>query len=221
MTADNLEAIALQLESPNARERLQALMSLKSVPAVDAVPLIKKVIYDEHLPVRSLALYTLARNPTPECFELLIALLGTDEDYAARAEAAAALGELGDLRAVEPLIQAFFEDTSWLVQFSVAVALGNLADPRAKDVLRVALVRPETVLQMAAITGLGELHDLDSIDQLLTFANSEDWLIRQRLAEALGNLPVPKSEAALKYLQKDEHPQIAETATFALAKLRA
>jgi HEAT repeat protein len=170
--------------------------------------------------VRSLALYTLARNPTSECFELFIRLLGADEDYAARAEAAAALGELGDLRAVEPLIQAFFEDTSWLVQFSAAVSLGNFADPRAKGVLRKALERPETVLQMAAITGLGELQDIDSLERLLQFANSEDWLIRQRLAEALGNLSVPKSEAALKYLQKDEHPHVSETAEFALKKLK-
>jgi HEAT repeat protein len=220
MTSHNLDAIAIQLDSVNARDRLQALTLLQSVPAVDAVPLIKKVLYDDHLPVRSLALYILARNPTDECFELLVELLGSDEDYAARAEAAAALGELGDGRAVEPLTQAFFEDPSWLVQFSVAVALGNLRDLRAKTVLRDALNRPEAVLKMAAISALGEIQDIESVDRLLQFVESEDWLIRQRLAEALGNLIVPKTEAALRYLQRDEHPQVAQAASFALQRSR-
>lgn len=219
MTSVNLDAIAIQLESANARDRLKALTMLQSVPSEAAVPLIKKVIYDDHLPVRSLALYTLARKPTAECFELLVELLGSDEDYAARAEAAAALGELGDRRAVEPLIQAFFEDPSWLVQFSIAVALGNLGDVRAKTVLRDALNRPEAVLKMAAISALGEIQDMESIDRLLQFVDSEDWLIRQRLAEALGNLVSLKTEAALRYLQRDEHPQVMQAAVFSLQRL--
>jgi len=48
---------------------------------------------------------------------------------------------------------------------------------------------------------------------------SEDWLVRQRLAEALGNLPSPKTRAALQYLAKDNHPQVRTAANYSLSRL--
>jgi HEAT repeat protein len=75
------------------------------------------------------------------------------------------------------------------------------------------------VLQQAAISALGEIKDIESVDQILRFAQSDDWLVRQRLAEALGNLPTPKSASALKYLEKDNHFNVAEAARIGLKKL--
>jgi HEAT repeat protein len=53
----------------------------------------------------------------------------------------------------------------------------------------------------------------------LRFAQAEDWLVRQRLAEALGNLPTPKTISALKYLEKDAHEHVAESARISLKQL--
>jgi HEAT repeat protein len=106
------------------------------------------------------------------------------------------------------------------VRFSAAVSLGNLKDTRAREVLIKALDAPEVVLQQAAIAALGEIKAIDAVDDILRFAQSEDWLIRQRLAEALGNLPTPKSISALKFLAKDSHPQVAEAASIGLQGLQ-
>jgi HEAT repeat protein len=212
----DLTVLARQLKSKDMRDRLQALTKLKYWPAEEAIPLVQTVLYDESLPVRSLAIYTLAENPTAACYDILLNLLEHDTDYAARADAAAALGALQDGRAFEPLVRAFFEDTSWLVQFSAIVSLGNLKDSRASSVLRQALDSSEVVIQIAAISALGEMGDIESVPFLLNFAQSDDWLLRQRLAEALGQLSTSKSLAALKYLQKDAHPQVMQAATFAL-----
>ncbi len=57
------------------------------------------------------------------------------------------------------------------------------------------------------------------MDHILKFALSEDWLIRQRLAEALGNMSCPKSISALKYLEKDIHSQVFQAATISLQRL--
>ena len=48
----NLDKIATQLESTNSRDRLLALVSLREASPEEALPLIKKVLYDELLPVR-------------------------------------------------------------------------------------------------------------------------------------------------------------------------
>ena len=151
---------------------------------------------------------------------LLVKLLVEDEDYGIRADAAGALGYLGDNRALEPLVRAFFEDTTWLVQFSAAVALGNLEDPRAYDVLLKALENKESVIQLAAIGALGEIGAQDAIGRILEFVQSEDWLIRRRVAETLGKLPSDQSKSALHYLAKDEHPQVRDAAITALQTIQ-
>jgi len=209
MTTLSLEQIAAKLESENSADRMVALANLRNVPAAIAVPLIKKVLNDESLQVRSMAVFALGVKPTAECYPILVKLLETDPDYGIRADAAGALGYLEDIRAFEALVRAFYEDTQWLVRFSAAVSLGNLKDPRARDVLLKALDSEQVVIQQA----------IGAIDRILNFAQSEDWLIRQRLAEALGNLPSVKSVSALKYLEKDSNSQVSQAATISLDRL--
>lgn len=219
MSQLSLEQIAAQLESESTKDRMLALAYLRNVAPEDAVPLIKKVLDDESLQIRSMAVFALGLKPTADCYPILIKLLETDPDYGIRADAAGALGYLEDPRAFEPLVRAFYEDTDWLVRFSAAVSLGNLKDVRAHDVLIQALDSEEVVLHQAAIAAIGEIHDIAAVDHILRFAQASDWLVRQRLAEALGNLPSPKSVSALKYLEKDSHPHVATAASLSLKKL--
>ncbi|MEM1394009.1 MAG: HEAT repeat domain-containing protein, partial [Cyanobacteria bacterium P01_H01_bin.150] len=124
MADTSLQEITNQLESSSLRDRMVALASLRNVPAEDAVPLIKKVLDDESLQLRSMAIFALGIKQTPDCYPILVEALQADKDYGIRADAAGALGYLGDIRALEPLSRAFYEDTDWLVRFSAAVALG-------------------------------------------------------------------------------------------------
>jgi HEAT repeat protein len=219
MTVSQLQEISAQLESPNLRDRMVALANLRNIPAEDAVPLIKKVLEDESLQLRSMAIFALGIKQTDECYDILTEILQNDPDYGIRADAAGALGYLGDNRALELLSRAFYEDTDWLVRFSAAVSLGNLKDPRARQVLLQALDSKEEVIQQAAISALGEIGAIESVDSILRFAQSEDWLVRQRLAESLTNLPTAKSLSALKYLEKDNHPNVAQAAKIGVKKL--
>jgi len=217
----DLEKIATQLESHNSKDRLLALTALREVAPEDAVPLIKKVLNDEILPVRSMAVFALGVKPTAECFPILINLLQSDPDYGIRADAAGALGYLNDIRAFEHLTRAFYEDDNWLVRFSAAVSLGNLQDIRAKKLLMEALDSKEVILQQAAIAALGEIKAVEAVEKILTFATSDDWLIRQRIAEALGKLDTVKSRSALKFLAKDSHSQVKEAAQLSLEGLES
>lgn len=215
----SLAQIAQQLDSQNVKDKKLALAALRDVAPEDAVPLIKKVLHDDDQQVRSMAVYALGVKPMDECLSLLVDILVNQEDYGVRADAAGALGNLEDIRAFEPLVRAFYEDTDWLVRFSAAVSLGNLRDPRAEATLLEALDCAETVIQQAAIAALGEIGAINAIDNILNFAQSEDWLVRQRLAEALGNLPSEKSRSALQYLAKDDNPNVVAAAKLSLEKL--
>ena len=219
MTQPNIDTLAQQLETGDLKDRKLALAALRDVPAEQAVPLIKKVLDDKNEQVRSMAIFALGIKQTDECYELLVNILESDADYGIRADAAGALGYLEDPRAFDPLVHALYEDVDWLVRFSAAVSLGNLKNPEAHDALIAALDSKEVVIQQAAIAALGEIKDLSAIDNILDFAQSSDWLVRQRLAEALGNLPSEKTTAALRYLAKDDHAQVAEAARISLEKL--
>jgi HEAT repeat protein len=215
----SLEQISQQLDSDSVKDRKLALAALRDVAPEDAVPLIKKVLKDENQQVRSMAVFALGLKPTDECLDILVHMMHTEEDYGVRADAAGALGYLEDVRALEPLVRAFYEDDQWLVRFSAAVALGNLKDPRAKKTLLAALKSEEVVLQQAAIAALGEIGAVDTIDNILAFIQSEDWLVRQRLAESLGNMPSDRSRSALRYLAKDSNPNVIEAAQISLKRL--
>lgn len=219
MATPNLDQISAQLESENSKDRMLALAMLRDVESEKAAPLIRKVINDDNLQIRSMAVFAMGIKPDEETFDILIRLVETDPDYGIRADAAGALGYLEDQRAFPVLVRAFYEDTDWLVRFSSAVALGNLKDPRAHDVLVEALKSEEVVIQQAAIAAIGEVGDVDAVDDILNFAQAEDWLVRQRLAEALAHLPSPKTEPALRFLERDAHPQVAQAARISLQRL--
>jgi HEAT repeat protein len=218
MNNPKLTEIAAKLESPELKDRMIALASLREFSPSEAVPLIKKVLNDPILQVRSMAVFALGVKQTEECYPILVQILENDPDYGMRADAAGALGYLADIRAFEPLCRAFYEDTQWLVRFSAAVSLGNLKDPRAEALLNQALDSEEVVIQQAAISALGEIKAIESVENILRFAQSPDWLIRQRLAESLGNLDTEKSRSALKYLSKDPHEQVSAAALISLEK---
>ncbi|MEM6426211.1 MAG: HEAT repeat domain-containing protein [Cyanobacteria bacterium P01_D01_bin.128] len=215
----SLEEISRRLESDSSKDRMIALANLRNVPAAEAAPLVRKVIDDKNLQIRSMAVFALGLKPDEQAFETLVTLMESDADYGIRADAAGALGYLGDERAFEPLVHAFYEDVDWLVRFSAAVSLGNLKDPRAHDALMKALDSNMEVMQQAAIAAIGEIGDVEAVGKILTFAQSENWLVRQRLAEALGNLPSDKTESALRFLAKDPHPHVKTAAQISLERL--
>lgn len=215
----DLAALADKLQTGDLKDKKLSLAALRDVPSQEAIELIKLVLDDDNQQVRSMAIFALGIKQTSESFPLLVNILETDPDYGIRADAAGALGYLEDPRAFEPLIRSFYEDTDWLVRFSAAVSLGNLKDPRAHDALIQALNSPEVILQQAAIAAFGEIGDVSALDDILAFAQSDDWLVRQRLAEALGNMPTEKSISALRYMAKDNHSQVSEAAQISLDRL--
>ena len=79
-----------------------------------------------------------------------------DSNPSVRRTAAAALGELADLRAVEPLIAALKDESGW-VRRDAAEALGKLGDRRALEPLAELLDDIETDARLAAAEALKQL----------------------------------------------------------------
>jgi hypothetical protein len=119
-----------------------------------------------------------------------------DEDESVRSSAADALGELGDLRAVEPLLTAL-EDEDESVRSSAADALGNLGDPKAVEPLLTALGDEAYIVRYFAGYALRNLGDPRAVEPLLTALEDENERVRSSAAHALGNLGDPRAAPLL------------------------
>jgi HEAT repeats len=113
----------------------------------------------------------LIRMGSPALETLLAAL--RHEASCARKLAAFALGEIGDRRAVEPLIQALGQDDKYEVRTAATIALGQLKDARALWVLIATLklrgeTTPERQQALEALQSAAELARLKIGDPLAT-----------------------------------------------------
>lgn len=98
----NLQEAASKIQSPNSRDRLLALASLRNATNEEAAPLILQLIQDDNLQIRSMAVFALGIKPNPQSLPTLVHILQTEPDYGIRADAAGALGYLQDPRAFTP-----------------------------------------------------------------------------------------------------------------------
>jgi HEAT repeat protein len=126
-----------------------------------------------------------------------------DEERGIRLAAIEALGEIGDLRAVEPLI-ASLQDGSWGVRSSAATALGSIGDGRAVKPLSSLIKDSKKVVRKAAAEALekiGPLADPESLAWYLVALEQWDRAVSlsevavEPLVVALGNGEVDAARA--------------------------
>jgi HEAT repeat protein len=161
------------------------------------------------------ALNALERVESP--FDLCLSFL-KDTDYWMRSSAAEALGNLGDARALDPLLP-LLNDTNHKVRNSAAGALGKLGDARAVDPLLPLLKDTDIWVRRSAAEALGNLGDARALDPLLLLLKDTDIWVRRSAAEALGNLGDARALDPLLPLLKDTHIWVRRSAAEALGNL--
>ena len=125
-----------------------------------------------------------------ESYDLVVTALGRERALLPLCSAIAALGHLGDARAVR-LVAAFFSDPSAEIRFSVACALGSFPnDPLSVKTLLALMEDQDGDIRDWATFAVGVLSDQDSVD------------LRDSLYRRL----------------EDSHPEAAEEAVVGLAK---
>jgi HEAT repeat protein len=107
---------------------------------------------------RALAAGKLAELGDPEAVPALVRVLRGDGDEHVREEAARALGRLGEVAALEPLVAAL-RDPGDHVREEAAAALGALGDLRADAALRGAVDDRHVMVRRAATEALSRLGD--------------------------------------------------------------
>ncbi len=130
------------------------------------------------------------------------------ESYEIRAYAAEALGSLGDMHAITPLIEALTDGNTTVRRFAIS-ALGNLRDERAIEPLILFLQDKEPDMRCAAAVALGKLGLSDErienpplriIEALIGSIIDTDRAVCSAAIVALGRIGNPQAVFPLKTL---------------------
>jgi HEAT repeat protein len=136
-----------------------------------------------------------------------------------RAHAAAALGLIGDDRAVLPLLRAL-RDRDPVLRSRAAVALGRLGDERAFDLLVEALHDPKPHVRRDALWALSELGDQRMVGLALRALHDPSRYMRKLAAECLGELGNPQAVPELERLAMlDSNPRVKRAVRLALDRI--
>ncbi len=157
------------------------------------------------------------------------------EDSSQFYHAAEALGQIGDPRAVEPLI-AKLQDKEHDSRYVAAQALGMIKDRRAVEPLIAALRegvsgghgkssddRQATGLHLLGIMAaeaLGRIKDPRAVEPLIVVLKEGDPSFRRYAAQALGHIQDARAIEPLVAVLKDREPWVCLTAARALNELK-
>lgn len=197
------------------RVRRVAVEGLARRAAPDAIAALLTSVRENHqnLALLNSALQVLAMSDVDTLSQLVEFL--NDEDADLRMQAALALGEQRDGRAVPALLGAL-EDADTNVRYHAIEALGKLRAAEAADALaRVAETR-DFFLAFPALDALAQVGDARSAPRVVPLL--EDELLREAAADVLGRLGDEETVAPLAALLNTPHAP-APTVAQALAAL--
>jgi len=134
-----------------------------------------------------------------------------------RRKAAIALGRIGDVKAVEPLITALkSKDEDQTVRLLATRALGKITDVRAIDPLIEALSDENEEIRMMAAEALGKLGDAQAVEPLVEALQDEDKYVREYAVGALGEIGDIKAVEPLIDALTDVIPEVRGVVAHAL-----
>ncbi len=158
----------------------------------------------------------------------LIRALGCRESAEVRQRAAQVLGEIGDARAVEPLIAAL-KDAEWAVRAAAAQALGELGNPplsrllssdftpeeigieRAVQPLIAALADEDLGVRCAVIEVSSRIRDEGTTEPLIGLLTDENEEVRCAAIRALGRMGDAQAVQPLRAVL-GQHPYVVANA---------
>jgi len=128
-------------------------------------------------------------------------LIRRKEDLLSRRDIAETLGQIGDVRAVEPLI-ALLKYRNLSID-DIAMALGLIGDVRAVEPLIPLLKDGNSYLRQAVIVALGQIGDARAVTSLIPLLQDTNHNVRIDVVVALGQIGDAQAVEPLIPLLKD------------------
>lgn len=162
------------------------------------------------------AVRTLGQIGDPATTTLLLTLNHAQPEV--RARAAKALGLIGDMQAVEFLLNAL-RDSNRKVRANAAIALGSYRHPRAAQMIMDAWdAQSDPAVHADMVYALAQINDITATSFLIDKSEAADANLRAAIAFALGELGDARAVPALLARLSDKDEIVRTNAAYALNK---
>ena len=226
----NINELVAQLQDSTPDARIGAVEALAKSGDSEAVAPLIKALQDKSESVRGCALQGLKDIGSPGVPLLIVALKNPDRRVRRKASCVIdhigyELKDIGDFRAIEPLIEALKDPTSVVRSHSVT-ALGKIGGPQAlpavisalkTEAVRSALDIGVCYRAIEATHRLGEL----AAECLIPALKHPDAAIRRKAATLLGKTGETGAVELLTIALKDKHSRVRSRAAHALGRIGA
>jgi HEAT repeat protein len=189
--------------------RCAAVAALSAQHAAHLVAMVEPLLADRSTDVRREVITALGSRRNERARELLLVMIARDAEL--RGDAIAALGRIGDDRAVPKLIEVF-PRCGAAEQVQVIDALGALEATGAEPFLSQQLGNRDADVRRRAAAALARMGTTASLQHLGIALRDEDTRVRLALAQALASCPHPFARATLERLSLDAAPAVAAAA---------
>jgi len=139
------------------------------------------------------------KDVSAHTIEELIGLLD-DKDWTVRCNAIDALGKVGDVRAVDPLIRLLNDEKAG---FRASYALSKIGEPAVERLIEL-LEDESFAARNGVIDALGEIGDIRAIEPLLELLGNKDRSLRSDASYALSKIGEPAVERLIELLTHED-----------------
>lgn len=181
----------------------------------DAIPVLAEFLKDKRPSISEFAAKSLGKTRIPESLQpLLYRLSEVPVDHSA--PYISAIGELGDRRAIHPLVVYGNENPQMSRRtIDAIVSIGKAGVPGLIELAE----SDDPAKVLAAVNALGQIKDKRALDVVAHVLKSEIATLRCHAAESLGVMADPKAVKPLIAALNDKDSNVRANVTAALAKL--
>lgn len=211
------DALIAAVKDPSAHVRATALSELEDSKNPGTIPVIINALQDKEVTVACRAARCLGHLKADPAFDPLLTILNNKKEYAdLRADAAIALGDIGNQKAI-PYLTSCLKDKDSQIRCGAAVALGRLKATTALPQLISMLKDRKAEIRIYAAHALGKIGNAQACDALAAAAKDKDFTARNSAITALSNMnDKPAYSKLIEIIDSDD--QIS--ASFAALALR-
>mmetsp|Transcript_25911 Transcript_25911/g.102168 ORF Transcript_25911/g.102168 Transcript_25911/m.102168 type:complete len:324 (-) Transcript_25911:1092-2063(-) len=170
--------------------------------------------------IRANALAALGYLNDPRAIPTLIRAVYEETHWTAKCAAVVSLGILKDPTAYDAILHALSMDSKGLddMKISAVGALGEIGRQRIsiqcdRETRSHMYLSTSPTMVPSRFLHLG---DERCLEHITGFAESDNFILRQILAESLANFTAPKALATLRILKQDPHPNVSKAAGYSL-----
>jgi cyclophilin family peptidyl-prolyl cis-trans isomerase/HEAT repeat protein len=188
-----------------------------------AIPALRALVRSNGAYSRGFAARGLGALKDRDALDLLRSLTADVGHSPAQAvQAVRAMGEIGDARALGPLIDVLrVRGLHTGIRAEAVTAIGKLKTPESVDVLLELVTDPDPPVRAAAFGALAATDPERFILTLSTLEPDRQWTVRAGLARALAHVPVSSSGQLVEAMADDPEPRVVPAVLDALSELKS